>query len=218
MMKDPVFRTKTAAVLGCGGLGNNVLAHFAGEGVGRVIFCDGDKVEEGNLDRQFLFGVADVGREKTAAAADFFTRYAPQTRICPVQKRVKTKEDLAFAASADVLAVCVDNAAARKTAIDFCKETGVPCVTAGVSGSFGQAYLWLPGKTPCPKCAGLLGKDPALPSPSSTVALAGALLAKLAIGVLKGDESKAGTLFVIDGEEISALKIKGMKGCRSCGS
>ena len=214
---NPVLKEKRVAVIGCGGLGNNVLAHLVGEGVGTVLFCDGDKVEESNLDRQFLFSRADIGRKKTDAVKDFFTRYAPEIEAIPVTKRVRTPEDPDFAKDCDALVLAVDNVKTRRLVSDFCALHSLPLALAGVSGRYGNAYLWLPGKTPCPACAGLLGKDASLPAPSSSVGLVGALLSELTLRFLSGDENKAGRLFVYDGAEIGSLLIRSRRDCPVCG-
>ena len=214
---NPVLKEKRVAVIGCGGLGNNVFAHLAGEGVGTVLFCDGDKVEKSNLDRQFLFSRADIGRKKTDAVMDFFARYVPEIGAIPVPERVRTPEDLDFAKDCDALVLAVDNVKTRRLASLFCAERALPLALAGVSGRYGTAYLWLPGKTPCPACAGLLGKDASLPAPSSSVGLVGALLSELTLRFLSGDENKAGRLFVYDGAEIGSLLIRSRRDCPVCG-
>ena len=49
-------------VVGAGGLGNPLAACLATMGVGTLGIIDGDKVEVGNLHRQFLFTPSDVGQ------------------------------------------------------------------------------------------------------------------------------------------------------------
>ena len=46
---------KTVCLIGCGGLGCNVSVHLAGAGTGKIFLCDFDRVEESNLNRQFLY-------------------------------------------------------------------------------------------------------------------------------------------------------------------
>ncbi|MBQ6553643.1 MAG: ThiF family adenylyltransferase [Firmicutes bacterium] len=60
---------KTAAVLGCGGLGCNVATHLACAGIGRLMLCDFDAVSGSNLNRQFLYTAADIGKPKAPLAA-----------------------------------------------------------------------------------------------------------------------------------------------------
>ena len=59
------LKDKTAAVIGLGGLGTNVAVHLAGAGIGKLMLCDFDTVSESNLNRQFMYRAADVGKLKT---------------------------------------------------------------------------------------------------------------------------------------------------------
>ena len=65
------LRLKGASVLviGTGGLGSPALLYLAAAGVGRIGFIDFDQVEESNLQRQVLFGTADLGLPKVESAA-----------------------------------------------------------------------------------------------------------------------------------------------------
>ncbi len=60
---------ETVLVLGVGGIGANVAIGLCRLGVRRVILVDKDVVEDHNLNRQHLYGVADVGKKKVEAAA-----------------------------------------------------------------------------------------------------------------------------------------------------
>src|SRR5690242_1832673 len=67
----------TAVVAGTGALGNEVAKNLALAGVGRLVLCDPDVVDTGNLSRATLFTAADVGRRKVDAAADALARLVP---------------------------------------------------------------------------------------------------------------------------------------------
>jgi len=56
--------TLEVAVVGCGGIGSTVAALLAGLGVRRFVLVDADVVEEGNLSRQLLYTLRDVGLPK----------------------------------------------------------------------------------------------------------------------------------------------------------
>lgn len=215
-MKLPALKNKSVAVIGCGGLGNNVLAHLAGCGVGTVYFCDCDAVEPGNLDRQFLYSHADVGKNKTDCMAAFFARYAPEIKAVPVQKKIRSAEDLAFARGCDLMVMAADNNAVRRAAQRFCTETGTALVNGGVQSYFGTAYLYVPGKSPCLSCAGLLAGETAdIQTVSSTVGMIGALCAELAVRYLTGD-AEAGALYIYDHTQIEKLNVRPSPSCGVC--
>ncbi|MBQ8944606.1 MAG: ThiF family adenylyltransferase, partial [Clostridia bacterium] len=135
---------KSAAVIGCGGLGTNVSVHLAGAGVGRLLLIDYDTVEERNLNRQFFYTPADKGEEKARLLAVRLGAYAPEVEI----KYQAGKFDNTIPGDYDILIVAVDNIATRRQANEFCKNAGIPCINGSINGFFGTAYLYIPGKTP----------------------------------------------------------------------
>ena len=201
---------KTAAVIGCGGLGCNIATHLACAGIGRLILCDHDAVSESNLNRQFLYTAADLGKEKVRLAQERLNATAPGTAITAVCARIETPEDLSFAAQADIVFAALDNNAARRAAQDFCTIHRLPLVNGGVNGFFGAAYLYLPGKTPDLAAAGMLtAENKQTLSVSSTVGVVGALEAHLGVRYLTGRTENAGKLHIFDDGAITVLPIAG---------
>src|SRR5690625_7194417 len=72
-------RLKNAKVLvvGAGGLGAPTLLYLAAAGVGTLGIIDFDVVDESNLQRQVIHGVADIGRPKVDSARDAITAINP---------------------------------------------------------------------------------------------------------------------------------------------
>lgn len=209
-------RSKSVAVIGCGGLGCNVLVHLAGAGIGKLYLCDFDVIAESNLDRQFLYKQADVGALKCERAAAFLHDYAPDVKTVTVDKKVTADTDLTFASSCAAVVLAVDNNEARRAAQAFCAGTGIPLVNGGVRSGFGTAYLYLPGESPCLSCAGLLETENTPERVNSaTVGVIGALCAEITVAVLSGDRSAAGNLYIYDDFEIKKLKIRPERTC-SC--
>src|SRR5213078_2515955 len=75
------LRSARVLVVGAGGLGSPVALYLAAAGVGTIGIVDDDVVEISNLHRQVLHGTSDVGREKTASAADAVRRLNPHVRV-----------------------------------------------------------------------------------------------------------------------------------------
>ena len=197
---------KSAAVIGCGGLGTNVSVHLAGAGVGRLLIIDYDTVEERNLNRQFFYTPADKGEEKARLLAGRLGAYAPEVEI----KYQAGKFDNTIPGDYDILIVAVDNIATRRQANEFCKNAGIPCINGSINGFFGTAYLYIPGKTPDLETAGCLNETGNKNrSPSTTAAIIGALEAQLAVDYFLGNVQNAGKLYIYDNNEIHTLKIRG---------
>lgn len=204
---------KSAAVIGCGGLGCNVSVHLAGAGAGTLFVCDYDTAAEDNLNRQFVYTSSDIGESKAAVMSEFLRNYAPDGKIIPISKKIECGDDLSFAKECDIIILAVDNNETRKLANEFCRENDIPLVSGGISGFYGNGYLYIPGKTPCLECAGLLTENYCGGNVSSTAGVIGALSAELAIKYLTGDYSPAGRLFVYDDCEMQSLKIKASCEC-----
>lgn len=210
---------KSAALLGCGGLGCNVGVHLAGAGIGRLYLCDFDTVSESNLNRQFLYTRADIGRKKTETMLERLSAYAPECSFVVCDKKIESVSDIAFPEEIDIMVLAADNIALRKAAQEYCFAHGVPLLNGGISGYYGVSCLWLPGRTPCLDCAGLTDKEePSVLSVSASAGVIGAHCACTAQRYLCGDDSSAGKLYVFDDGEITALNIKSRKNCRFCGT
>ncbi len=201
--------SKTAAVIGCGGLGCHVSTHLACAGIGRLIVCDFDTVSESNLNRQFLYAYGDVGKPKAPLAKERLSAISPGTEVESVLKKIEKPEDLSFADGADIIFAALDNLDARKILQEYCRRQKKPLANGGVNGFYGTAYLWIPGKTPDLTAAGMLEKaNGRTVSVSSTVGIIGALEAQLGIQYLTGSEESAGRLHILSNNEISTIPIK----------
>lgn len=74
-------------VVGAGGLGCPALLYLTAAGVGTLGVIDDDRVSLSNLQRQVLFGTADIGRPKVAAAAEALARLNPHVRVEAIEAR-----------------------------------------------------------------------------------------------------------------------------------
>jgi molybdopterin/thiamine biosynthesis adenylyltransferase len=150
------LRAARVVVLGVGGLGTWALAALASVGVGRFRLVDDDAIELSNLNRQVLYGVADVGLAKVERAAAWLRAFDPAIEVEALRRRVGGPADAeAVAREADAVVLAADwppyelgrwvNAA--------CVALGVPFVVAGQAPPLlkvGPTYV--PGDGPCFAC------------------------------------------------------------------
>lgn len=203
------LRGRTAAVIGCGGLGCHISTHLVCAGIGRLIICDFDTVSESNLNRQFLYTYADIGKPKVFLAKERLSAINPGAVIEAVSQKAGNPEDLSFADDADIVFAALDNLDARRTVQEYCRRHGKPLANGGVNGFYGTAYLWIPGKSPDLAAAGMLERANARTvSISSTVGIIAALEAQLGIQYLTGRTDIAGRLHILNDNEIQTMKIK----------
>lgn len=209
---------KTAAVIGCGGLGCNIAVHLAGEGIGKLYLCDFDTVSESNLNRQFLYSENDIGKSKAKKAAKRLSEYAKDTEFVPVCRKITDISDMDFAEKCDIIFLAVDNNMTRKKVTEFCTERKIALVNGGINGFFGTAYLYVPDKTPCPDCAGVINlENKEIISISSQAGITGALEAQIGTEyLLSANTDSAGKLYICDGGVVTRLEIKKKPECKIC--
>ncbi|MGO8673145.1 MAG: ThiF family adenylyltransferase [Capsulimonadaceae bacterium] len=140
-------------VVGMGALGNEAARVLAMAGVGSMVLCDPDRVEESNLSRMSLFGVDDVGRLKVDAAADGLRRLAPSitldTRPLPLVHGV----GLAELRDADLTLSCLDSRSARLQLAGRCNLVRARVIDGGTHPWGGEVRPYLDPDGPCYGCA-----------------------------------------------------------------
>jgi molybdopterin/thiamine biosynthesis adenylyltransferase len=218
------------AVVGAGGIGSPAILYLAAAGLGRLRLIDDDRVTLDNLQRQVLFGTADVGRSKAAVAGEAAERLNPDTAFEGLDVRL-TKDNVAdLLAGTDLVLDGSDNFATRLIVSDHCTATRIPLVSAAI-GQF-QAQVgtfrgWEAGK-PCYRCfvgdafdaedcdscaeLGVLG---------AMAGIAGSFAALEAIRAIAGfGADPAGKLHIFEGlaPALRTIRIVKDPACRGCGS
>jgi adenylyltransferase/sulfurtransferase len=122
-------------VIGAGGIGSPALLYLAAAGVGHLTVIDDDRVALSNLQRQVIFGTADVGRAKTESAAEAVRRLNPHVRFEAHAGRFDATNALELVRAADVVLDGSDNFATRYLASDACFFASRTLVTAAL-GTF----------------------------------------------------------------------------------
>ncbi len=208
---------KTVCIVGCGALGTNAAVHLAGAGVKKLYLCDFDTVSLSNLNRQFLFTKTDGGFFKCNILKERLSYYSRETEYVPIIKKVISEEKLSFAKECDIILCCVDNAVGRRAVAEFSKQEKIPSVFGSVDGFYGTAYLYLPDRSPCPDCAGIINDISVKSSVSSSAGIIGAMQVNLALRyLLSDDEGSAGKIFLFDGDLWDTLTIKSHAECKIC--
>ena len=220
--------TAHVAVIGAGGIGSPVIQYLAAAGIGRLTVIDDDVVSLSNLQRQTLFGTADIDRRKVDAAQQAVARLNPDVEYVAVQKRLAADNAAAFLDGVDLIVDGCDNFATRLTVSDAATLLRIPLVSAAVGQFEGQlaVYRGWEADKPCYRC--FVGNDPDRPDAScadqgvlgALTGVLGSLAAMETIRAITGfGEDSAGKLLLVDALALRFRTIALPKdpGCRCAG-
>jgi sulfur-carrier protein adenylyltransferase/sulfurtransferase len=141
---DGQRRLKNAAVLviGAGGLGSPVLMYLAAAGVGTIGIVDDDVVEESNLQRQVIHGVADLGAAKVDSAEQAIADLNPHVRVVRHRVRLDRSNALEVLGGYQLVLDGTDNFATRYLVDDACAILGLPLVWGSILRFDGQVSVF----------------------------------------------------------------------------
>ena len=132
------------AIIGCGGLGGNIIEMLARLGIGNLIIVDGDKFNESNLNRQLFCTEDTIGKGKAEIAT---------ARIQHINSSIRTKAYSQFIDSANILEMiqgvnvvmdALDNIPSRFVLEKACQSLNVPFIHGAISGFDGQVSTIFP--------------------------------------------------------------------------
>ncbi|HEX4562342.1 MAG TPA: ThiF family adenylyltransferase, partial [Gemmatimonadales bacterium] len=167
-------KLKAARVLlvWAGGLGSPAALYLAAAGVGTLGVVDGDRVDASNLQRQVLHGTRDIGRPKTASAADRLRDLNPHVAVETFPELLTSANALDTLRAFDVIVDGSDNFPTRYLVNDACVLLGKPDVYGAIFRFDGQASVFGSAGGPCYRC---LFADPPPPDLVPSCAEAGVL-------------------------------------------
>jgi adenylyltransferase/sulfurtransferase len=139
-------------LVGVGGLGCPVAQYLAAAGIGRLGLVDPDRVDASNLQRQVLYGVADVGRPKVEVARDRIADMNPDVHVEMFHVKLTSENALDLIRGWDFLVDGSDNFPTRYLVNDACVLLGKPNVHGSVYRFEGQATVFDARRGPCYRC------------------------------------------------------------------
>ncbi|CAM4164506.1 putative adenylyltransferase/sulfurtransferase MoeZ [Mycobacterium basiliense] len=141
---DGQKRLKNARVLviGAGGLGAPTLLYLAAAGVGTIGIVDFDVVDESNLQRQIIHGVADVGRSKAQSARDSIEAINPLIDVRLHEVRLQPDNAIELFRQYDLIVDGTDNFATRYLVNDAAVLARKPYVWGSIFRFEGQVSVF----------------------------------------------------------------------------
>jgi molybdopterin-synthase adenylyltransferase len=216
-------------IIGLGGLGSPAALYLASSGVGRLVLCDHDTVELGNLQRQIIHRTAAIGQPKVGSARDMLHDINPEVECIALAVRADEAQLGELVAGADVVLDCSDNFATRYAVNRACLAQHKPLVSGAAIRFDGQVAVFdfRRADAPCYNClfpedsqaaelrCATTGVFAPLAGIIGTLQAAEAL--KLLAGIERGLSGRLLTLNALD-MDIMRSNLSKDPACRACGS
>lgn len=133
-------------VIGCGGIGGNIIEMLGRIGIGHITAVDYDRFEESNLNRQILSNQNTLGKLKAKTAQQRMKIVNPEIELQPVTISLTDNNYLAICQNHHVIVDALDNIDSRFILQKAAEELNIPFVHGAVAGWFGQVTTIFPGE------------------------------------------------------------------------
>lgn len=216
-------------LVGAGGIGCPAIQYLAAAGVGTISVVDDDVVSLSNLQRQILYGDAQIGMAKVDAAQAAVARLNPDIKFHALNQRISADTSSDFLNGVDIVIDGSDTFGTRLIVNDLCLAARVPLVSAAIGRFHGQlgTFSGWEADAPCYRCFVGGAHDPDDCDDCATQGVLGAMCGLMgsfaameAIRLLTGfgDDAK-GKLHIFDGLKPAMRTISLPKDtdCTSCG-
>ncbi len=216
-------------LIGAGGIGCPAIQYLVAAGVGTISVVDDDVVSLSNLQRQVLYGEAQIGMTKVEAAKTAVASLNPDVQFHAIKERVTAQHNAAFLAGVDVVIDGCDNFKTRLIVNDLCLAAKVPLVSSAIGQFHGQIGTFTGWRedAPCYRCFVGDAHDPDDCDDCATQGVLGAMCGLMgsfaameAIRVLTGfGDEQQGKLHIFDGLKpaMRTLTLPKDPECGSCG-
>ncbi|CEO60322.1 Putative NEDD8-activating enzyme E1 catalytic subunit [Penicillium brasilianum] len=156
---ETIDTLESSKILGAGGLGCEILKNLALSGFKDIHVIDMDTIDISNLNRQFLFRQADIGKPKAEVAAAFVEKRVKGVKITPFVGKIQDKDE-DYYMQFKIIICGLDSIEARRwinaTLIGMVDpedpESLKPLIDGGTEGFKGQARVILPTLSSCIEC------------------------------------------------------------------
>ncbi len=203
---QPQEKVKASRVLviGAGGLGCPVISYLAAAGVGTIAILDFDVVDISNLQRQVIYDMSDVGKNKALAASKKMQAFNPLINVIAIEKTLDETNALELISGYDVIVDATDNFETRYLINDACVILGKPFVFASILGFEGQVSVFNYKDGPTYRC---LYPEPSENAPNcnengvlgTLAGTIGSIQANEVLKIISGvGETLSGKLLVVD--------------------
>jgi molybdopterin/thiamine biosynthesis adenylyltransferase len=147
-------KLKSARVLivGVGGLGSASALYLTAAGIGKLRLCDGDRVQETDLNRQVLYSQESVGKLKVEEAKKRLALLNPNVDFEVIPKFLNSQNADELTKGCDLIVDGLDNNESRFILNKQSVKEKKPYVYGAVQGWEGFVGLFHPPYTACIAC------------------------------------------------------------------
>jgi sulfur carrier protein ThiS adenylyltransferase len=126
-------------IAGAGGLGSNCAIALARSGIGTLVICDFDVIEESNLNRQYYFS-EQVGQMKTIALKENITRINPNVFVIAHQKRLDSHNMSEIFSGCNIIVEAFDRSEMKEMLIEAIqlRMPGIPIIVGSGMAGWGK--------------------------------------------------------------------------------
>ena len=200
LMPDEInaLHQKRVCIVGCGGLGGNILEMLARIGVLNITVVDGDVFAESNLNRQILCTEKNIGEHKTDHAVQRVKSINSEVKIIAHKVLVVEENAAEILGDHDVIIDALDNVSSRLLLEKYGEALNIPLIHGAIHGWMAQVAVIMPGDRILSRLYSALTTQP--PSaPSFTPTLCASIQVSETIKLLCGRETLArGKLLMFD--------------------
>ena len=141
-------------MIGMGGIGCPAATYLASSGIGKLMICDFDTVDETNLGRQVLYGPGHIGQLKAEVSAARLRKVNPDVEVTAIAERLDGAALTAAVLEANVVLDGCDNFATRFQVNDACVAASRCLITGSAIRFEGQLAVFGPdyAESPCYRC------------------------------------------------------------------
>jgi molybdopterin-synthase adenylyltransferase len=132
------IKNSKVLIIGIGGLGCPLLTYLASSGVSNIGIVDDDKVEIGNLNRQILFNLHDIGKFKVDQAKKKIKKIYNRIKIKTFRTKITLKNINKILKNYEIICDGTDNYNTRYLINDLCKKNKKTLISAAISKFDGQ--------------------------------------------------------------------------------
>jgi len=140
----PIFNNlqkKKISVIGLGGIGCPTSQYLVASGVKKLNLFDKDIVQKTNLNRQLLYSIKDIGKNKAFVAKQKLLGINPDSEIKSYDKNI-TKKNINLLKNSSIIIDASDNWQTMKLINKYCVTHCIPLISSSVIGFDAQVILF----------------------------------------------------------------------------